>query len=257
LIDHIMVKRHGSVPLKEGAVARLSATQTAQAEGATSLAIQTYARLRQDILDAVLAPNARLKARELCVRYEAGLSPVREALNRLLSESLVRHSAQCGFAVASFSLSELDEIVRTRRWIDEIGLTNSIRDGDDAWEERVVMACHRLSRTPRYPGGPDAPRNPLWYTAHRAFHLSLVEACGSEWLKSFSMTLFDAIERYRAIVRKPGDIRSTHQDEHRAIADAAVGRDAELAVRLLMQHYDLTAHLVREKLGKSDNLPRE
>jgi len=236
---------------------RLSATQAAPAEGGTSLAIETYARLRRDIIDAVLAPNARLKARELCVRYAAGLSPVREALNRLLSESLVRHSAQCGFTVASFSLSELDEIVRTRRWIDEIGLTNSIRDGDDAWEERVVMACHRLSRTPRYPGGLDAPRNPLWYTAHRAFHLSLIDACGSEWLKSFSMTLFDAIERYRAIARKPGNERATHQDEHRAIADAAVGRHAVLAVGLLMQHYDLTAHLVREKLRKSDNSPKE
>src|SRR5882672_11248071 len=82
--------------LEEGGMARQSATQTVPADGATSLAIETYSRLRRDILDAVLAPNARLKARELCVRYAAGLSPVREALNRLLSESLVRHSAQCG-----------------------------------------------------------------------------------------------------------------------------------------------------------------
>jgi GntR family carbon starvation induced transcriptional regulator len=237
---------------------RASASRTAHADGATSLGIETYLRLRQDILDAVLAPNARLKARELCVRYAAGLSPVREALNRLLSESLVRHSAQCGFTVASFSLSELDEIVRTRRWIDEIGIRNSVRDGDDAWEERVVMACHRLSRTPRYAGGVDTQRNPLWYTAHREFHLSLIDACGSEWLKNFSMTLFDAIERYRAIARKPGLERTTHQDEHRAIADAAVGRNADLAVSLLLQHYDLTAQLVREKLHRAaDALPAE
>jgi GntR family carbon starvation induced transcriptional regulator len=187
------------------------------------------------------------------VRYGVGLSPVREALNRLLSEQLVRQNAQCGFTVASISLSDLEEIVRTRRWIDEIGLRNSIRDGDAAWEERVVMSCHRLSRTPRYPDGLDAPRNPLWYTAHRAFHLSLIDMCGSEWLKSFSLTLFDAIERYRAISRQPGVERTTHQNEHRAIADAAVGRDTELAVSLLMEHYELTARLVREKLRKPAN----
>ena len=232
-------------------MAKTNASRTAQAEVATSLGIETYSRLRQDILDAVLAPNTRLKARELCVRYAAGLSPVREALNRLLSESLVRHSAQCGFTVASFSLSELDEIVRTRRWIDEIGIRNSVRDGDDAWEERVVMACHRLSRTPRYAGAVDTQRNPLWYSAHRSFHLSLIDACGSEWLKNFSMMLFDAIERYRAIARKPGLERTTHQDEHRAIADAAVGRHADLAVLLLLKHYDLTAQLVREKLHRA------
>jgi GntR family transcriptional regulator, carbon starvation induced regulator len=231
-------------------MSRSPASETAQTKGGTSLAIETYTRLRQDILDATLAPNTKLKARELCARYGVGLSPVREALNRLLSEALVRQNAQCGFTVASFSLSELEEIVRTRRWLDEIGLRNSIRDGDDAWEERVVMSCHRLSRTPRYPDGLDAPRNPLWYTAHRAFHLSLIDACGSEWLKSFSMTLFDAIERYRAISRKPGVQRLTHQDEHRAIADAAVGRDADVAVGLLFEHYELTARLVRETLRK-------
>jgi GntR family carbon starvation induced transcriptional regulator len=235
---------------KKAGVARIRAAEAVPAKRGTSLAIETYVRLRQDILDAVLAPNTKLKARDLCARYGVGLSPVREALNRLLSEALVRQNAQCGFTVASFSLSELEEIVRTRRWLDEIGLRNSIRDGDSAWEERVVMSCHRLSRTPRYPDGLDAPRNPLWYTAHRAFHLSLIDACGSEWLKSFSMTLFDAIERYRAIARKPGVERHTHQDEHRAIADAAVGRNSDVAVRLLLEHYELTAQLVREKLHK-------
>jgi DNA-binding GntR family transcriptional regulator len=229
-------------------MAKISSTQSPQTEAGTSFAVETYHRLRQDILDATLSPNARLKVRELSVRYGVGLSPIREALNRLLTEALVRHSAQCGFTVTSFSLTELEEIVRTRRWIDEIGLRNSIRDGDDAWEERLVMSCHRLSRTPRYPDGRDAPRNPLWSKAHRAFHLSLIDACGSEWLKSFSMTLFDAIERYRAIARQPGIERPTHQDEHRAIADAAVSRNAELAFELLMSHYELTAKLVREKL---------
>jgi DNA-binding GntR family transcriptional regulator len=64
------------------------------------------------------------------------------------------------------------------------------------------------------------------------------------------MTLFDAIERYRAIARKPGVQRLTHQNEHRAIADAAVGRNADVAVGLLLEHYELTARLVRETLRK-------
>ena len=46
------------------------------------------------------------------------------------------------------------------------------------------------------------------------------------------MTLFDAIERYRAISRKPGVERLTHQDEHRAIADAgeAIRFDPGIAI---------------------------
>ena len=221
----------------------------------TTFAIEIYKRLREDIINAVLEPGKKLRIRDICTHYSTGLSPVREALSRLSSEGLVDQSAQRGFTVANFSVAELEELIRTRRWLDEQGLRESLRLGDQAWEENVVLSYYRLSRTPRYTEQGGTVRNPAWYEAHKNFHLSLLDACGSQWLKRFSLTLFDAMERYRALSRTPGVLlRSSHLDEHRAIMEASVARDTELAVKLMADHFQRTGELVHEKLSKRANV---
>ena len=49
--------------------------------GTESLASTAYERLRFDIISGVFPPEAKLLIRQLCDRYEMGLSPIREALN--------------------------------------------------------------------------------------------------------------------------------------------------------------------------------
>ncbi len=216
----------------------------------TTFAIEIYKRLREDIISADLEPGKKLRIRDICARYSTGLSPVREALSRLSSEGLVDQSAQRGFTVASFSICDLEELIRTRRWVDELGLRESLRHGGVAWEENVVLSYYRLARTPRYTEKDSVTRNPDWYEAHKKFHMALVDACGSEWLKRFSLTLFDAMERYRSVSRTPGVLRSGHLDEHRAIMEATVARDTESAVRLVSEHFERTGQLVLEKLNE-------
>ena len=46
----------------------------------------------------------------MCERYEIGATPLREALNRLSAEELVRREEQRGFRVAPVSLSDLAEL---------------------------------------------------------------------------------------------------------------------------------------------------
>ena len=133
--------------------------------------------------------------------------------------------------------------------INEICLRRSMEFGGDDWEERVVIACHRLSRTPRYCDKESAERNPAWEEAHRLFHASLVSACGSAWLEEFCEQLFDAFGRYRYLSRVAGFRSPLHQQaEHSAIMQAAVSRKTEEAVRLLKDHFDKTERLVRKQL---------
>ncbi|MCF8478433.1 MAG: GntR family transcriptional regulator [Pseudolabrys sp.] len=217
--------------------------------GGTTLAISVYSRLREDILNATLTPGLKLKIRDLCVHYNVGLSPIREALTRLSSEGMVVQTAQRGFTVANFSINELNEILRTKQWLNEIGLRESIKFGDMQWEENIILAFHRLARVPRYTSGEphEANRDVSWNNAHLAFHTSLIAACRSEWLKSFCQTLFFASDRYRAVARLKGD-GTKRLEEHRMIMEAAVKRDADKAVALLSEHFEKTANLVRHNL---------
>jgi DNA-binding GntR family transcriptional regulator len=152
--------------------------------------------------------------------------------------------------VAPLSERDLEDILYARWWLNEIGLRQSIEHGDSAWEERVVVACHRLSRTPRFCDDRRIDRNPAWEQAHRLFHASLVSACGSAWLEEFCEQLFHAFGRYRHLSRLAAIRSPLHQDaEHSAITDAAVSRKTEEAMRLLKVHFDKTARLVRKQLA--------
>ena len=216
-----------------------------------TLASMAYGRLREEIIGARFESGQRLHIQQLCERYGMGLSPIREALNRLSRDGLVSQSDRRGFRVTPLSEKHLDELTRTRIWINELALRQSIANGDVAWEERVVLAYHRLSRLPRYVlGSGSAEYNPQWEKAHRAFHAELIAACGSHWLQDFCEQLFDAADCYRHLSRVSSVQRKElRQDEHKMIMDAALARDSEKAVELIRRHVVKTADLVRDRLA--------
>jgi len=212
----------------------------------TSLA---YRLLRQDIIFARYAPGEKLNIRAICERHNVGLSAAREALGRLASEGLVTYSDQRGFAIAPLRDETLDELIRTRCWLNETGLRESIAHGDHLWEEQVVLSFHRMARLPRYVSDdPDADCNPAWEDAHRAFHTSLVAACRSQWLIAYTEQLFDAADYYRHLSRVSRTRRRIRTDEHEAIMKAALARSADRAVNLLNDHFRRTADMVRSRL---------
>ena len=116
----------------------------------STLASRVYEDLRRDVIQARFTAGQKLLLKDLCARYSAGLSPVREALNRLAGDGLVEQSDQRGFSVTQIDLAGLDELTRTRSWLYALALRESIAHGDAAWEEALVLAFHRLSRAPRY-----------------------------------------------------------------------------------------------------------
>src|SRR5258708_27594786 len=214
-----------------------------------TLASVIYEQLRQDILTVALPPEAKLNIRALCDRFEVGLSPVREALSRLSMERLVQQIDHRGFTVAPLSLADLEDLTRARCWIDGLGLRQSIEAGEAAWEEGLVVAYHRLSRTPRFASEDNRTRSAAWEVAHKQFHQQLVGGCGSRWLAAISEQLFEAAERYRHLARLAGKSR-VKEDEHRGIMDAALAHDADLAVKLLSRHFHKTADLVKAAIGR-------
>lgn len=213
------------------------------ARGGT-LASQLYARLRHEIVRGILLPGEKLRIESLRARYGVGASPIREALNRLSAEGLVQQQDQKGFQVAPVSLDELFELTRTRCWVNEITLRESIANGDAAWEEGIVVAFHRMIRTSRPLPTTQDPESVEWELYHRRFHTSLIAACGSRWLLSFAEMLVESTERYRHLSHGALIPSRDPVSEHRAIMDATLDRDAPSAITLLNEHTRRTAEIV-------------
>ena len=221
---------------------------TTKTEGATgsggTAASLVYRRLRRDILRGLLAPDERLRVNAVARRYDSGAIPVREALNRLASEALVVYSEQRGFAVAPISRADLLDLTRARSMLSEVAMRESVLHGDAAWEERVLLSFHRLSKVHRYLSVDPPEPNPAYDGPHREFHSALLSGCGSQWTIELSEQLFDHAERYRNVSRKIAVV--PREDEHKMIVDAALGRRVEETVSLIKRHVELTAEIVME-----------
>ena len=201
-----------------------------------------YSKLRNDILRGVLEPRTRLRVNEVAGRYGCGAIPTREALNRLAAEHLVVHSEQRGFAVAPISARDLRDLARARSMLVEVAMREAVLNGDAAWEERVLVSYHRLSKVPRYLSLEPRVPNPAYEGPHREFHSALVSGCGSQWMVSLCERLFDHAERYRNLSRKLQV--APREDEHKQIVDAALGRRVEESIALSKRHVEITAEII-------------
>jgi DNA-binding GntR family transcriptional regulator len=211
------------------------------AEAASMMSGMVYATLRTDILQGALSPAEKLKIDVLSRRYGVTGTPVREALNQLASEGFVLRRDQRGFFVADVSREELMQLTNTRCWV---ALREAISHRDTVWEERLVLATHRLSRVDRSIDAEHFVSNPEWERAHRAFHAALIAACPSSWLIDFCMLLSDHAVRYRNLSMATAYRTRDVSGEHRQLAEASIGGSTEEAARLLLEHYRRTADFI-------------
>jgi GntR family carbon starvation induced transcriptional regulator len=216
---------------------------SADEPAAGTLTSAVYQTLRRDIIRGVLRPGAKLRIDSVRERYKTGASPVREALSRLAAEGLAVYQDQRGFQVAPVTASQVRELVRTRTLINEILLRESLARGDALWEEGIVLAHHRLSRTPKPSLGGEFDAE--YEQRHRMFHASLFAACDSRPLLEFSERLFDQAERCRnlSMLGAASEQRDV-ATEHAQIAEAVLSRDLATALRLSNEHVDRTASFV-------------
>lgn len=203
-----------------------------------------YDRLQDDILTGKLKPGLKLRLKDLIAQYDTGNSPLREALNRLSANGMVVREENRGFRVPLASTNELAELTRTRCWLEEIALRESIANGDTAWEERIVLAFHWLARAAKSADDASFYTSPEWEQHHHEFHLALISACNSDILMDFCAELSKRSFRYRNLAEVV-EYRDRHElEEHRELQKAALSRDADLAVELLHKHYTVTSEIL-------------
>jgi DNA-binding GntR family transcriptional regulator len=192
--------------------------------------------LRQDVLSLAFLPGTKLKVEHLQQSYGLSSSPIREALNRLTEEGLVRADERKGFRVAMVSDVDLQDITNMRLMIDLPTLEQSMNSGDDKWESDVIASFHLLEKLEsRLPEGP-VVLNAEWSALHRSFHRTMMSACPSERMVQTSGSLFDQAERYRHISARYRTVIKRKSEEHKVLMRAVLKRDIATAQQLHQEH---------------------
>ena len=195
---------------------------------------QAYERIRSDIIFGRLRPGQRLTLEKLRPAYGVGISTLREILSRLTPEGLVTAEGQRGFQVAPCSAEDLKEIAVLRLLIEKDALVKSFQAGDMEWEGRVVASHHKLARLEASLLAGDASRTQQWKRYDWEFHQALVSACGSKAQLDIHSGIYDRYLRYQMVfVIFRGLVAA---DEHKALLECALKRDAQKAEAILERH---------------------
>jgi DNA-binding GntR family transcriptional regulator len=201
-----------------------------------------YARLRELIVEGMLAPGSRIVETEIASRLGVSRTPVREALQRLLQEGYVLDTLgaqQSRLTVAPLTRDDVHELLTVVGALEGIAARHaaSLSEAEREALARVLrdanVEFHRAARA--------APiDHEQLYEADERFHRRIVEAGAGPRL----LALYDAVKPQAAryirmyISLLTDDIR-TSVAEHETIATAIVeGRndDAEHAVETNWRH---------------------
>jgi DNA-binding GntR family transcriptional regulator len=222
----------------------LAQTDSAEVPETDTLSERAANLVERDIIAGLLAPGARLGIVDLVQRYEIGATPLREGLSRLVSRGLIVGIGQRGFRVADVSREDLLDITRMRTVVEIEALRLAIINGDDAWEAGIVSTLHQMRRHIERTGNDFREGAPDFDRLHKAFHTSLLAACGSKRLLTAHSDLYDQAYRYRRVMMRAFDSGKNFVAAHDRLAGRVLARDVEGAQTMLTAHLHSTLDFV-------------
>ena len=208
---------------------------------------RVYHAIRWEILAGDRRPGEPLKTAELCKRFESSVGVVRESLLRLAEHGLVQVRPMQGFRVPELSVDDLRDLTEARLDIETLALRYAVTQGDARWESQLVGAHHLLTVTPRRDDS-GKRYSPEWGKAHGAFHVALIAGCRNHRILGIANRLRDTAELYRRWSVAADVTTRDSAAEHRALLDAALARDADLAVDLLGKQIRATHDVLSQHL---------
>ena len=213
-----------------------------------SLADQVYAWLRARIVSGELPPDARIVELEVASAMGTSQGPVREALQRLEREGLVRRQSYSATFVTGFSLDEMYELFSIRSLIEGFAVKRTV-------ECITAEQCDQLGRLVdlmREAGERDDMFTLTEYDFQ--FHRLICQWSGSATLLRAWDPLYSQIQRFVVRTHRDYFAHTTDiADTHLPIVAALRGHDQENVSELMHEH----VMLIWSLFGQKKSLPKE
>lgn len=197
-------------------------------------------RLRADILEGAVRPGSQLHEVELAESFGVSRGPVREALQRLIQEGLLRAEPHRGVFVPVMTSDDVEDIYLVREALESTAVrqimasTRAVGTADDL--DAVCMAMRAAE---------DADDWQQVANLDLDFHTTLVGAARSPRLeRSFTTVISETRLCLGMLTSATDDL----VEEHRRIADALRGKDVELALAVLGTHFRDAVVSLRHRL---------
>ncbi len=183
-----------------------------------------FESVRAMIIRGEMQPAEPLRQRDLAARFNVSPTPVREALQRLEAEGLVRSVLHQGSRVAELADDEEEESYRILAMLEPLATGLAIEKMTDRDFEEV----RRLERA--FAECPDDES--MATDLNRQFHFRIYECARSPLLLALMRVLWLSFSHRRQLWRP----HAQSVKEHRLLVDALVAHDNEQAEAIIREH---------------------
>lgn len=196
-----------------------------------SIVERVYERVKAMSVGYELKPGERVNEVEIARRLGASRTPLREALNRLSAEGLLRFVPGKGYFCRDLDVDEVLQLYELRKTIEVAAVRLAI---ERATDEEIDALLAFLSQTGPAPGLRSTVE---LVDLDETFHERLLAMSGNRQMLRVLENINARIRFVRWIDMHRGDRRKT-QAEHRDVLRALKRRDTATCVALLEKHID-------------------
>jgi DNA-binding GntR family transcriptional regulator len=190
---------------------------------------EVYRRLKAMLLDFEIPPGSRVTETELASLFDVSRTPIREVLQRLETEGLMSIRPKQGCFVRELDIEEITQYYRVRVALEQMALDEACVNMPDVELQELLDFWQ-----------PANAQNGLSAEAMQAldesFHMALAHGSGNQVLARYLAEINNHIRIIRRLdFTVPERIVRTYE-EHHAMLQALLARDAQTAQRLMQTH---------------------
>lgn len=212
-----------------------------------------YEIIKKEIAASYLKPGDKLNSRILSGRYQVSETPIKQALNRLITEGLVESIPRKGMRVRQISWAEIDDILQLRLMMDLFFLSDVIKNLRESPELAEPLRNTILCQTACLDLIEDADYYNRTYELDNRFHELYIAASGNTKALDLFHNLNSHVYSSFIYGRQPKEQTLDGIKEHQNILDALTRGDEDKAKELITIHISNARHHIYAALKENDH----
>jgi DNA-binding GntR family transcriptional regulator len=187
-----------------------------------------YGELKRRILSLELQPGERIYEPAMATALQVSRTPLREAIRRLISESLLEQQPTGGVLVPALDESAISELYDVRAALESLMAREACAKATAADIEHLQGILERNAATAGF--ADEAMKYGV------ALHLAIAGIAGNSWARRFHEQVSSQMQRYRHYTNNTQERRDQALADHRVLVDAVASGEPEKAAKIAFEH---------------------
>ena len=201
-------------------------------ESAKSKSQNVYNMIKHSIIVGELAPEQELIEAELCEKYDASRTPIRNALVKLEADGLLDNEPNKGCRVSAITFQFATEVLDTRTALESHALRICCRKKDP----KIIETLYRLVLQQKECLA--SGKKDEFIEMDVYFHRTIVESCGNSIWLSFWETVMVHIHRILTISMYRDTVLESAVDVHSRLIKSIASGDEEAVTKEITNHFN-------------------